>query len=116
MFKCLQVIKRYGRISLDLFHKRGDISLILKGQFQLCSAYHISIEIELEPEIVDVILLLIIDHANVLRIFPVLNDHAPAVSTRADILLLELPLDLGESLTRPIAGDQGVSRFKPDAD
>ena len=114
MFKRLQVVKRNGRVGLDPFHKRGDVGLILEGHLELRLSDRVGVEVELKLDVDDVVLVLIIDDPDVLRVLPVLDDHPAAVGPRADPLLLELPLDLGEAFARTTPGYEGVGSLEPN--
>jgi hypothetical protein len=110
----LQIVKGDGRVRLYLLHERCDVGLIFKGKLELSCTDNVSVERELEFHILHVILMLIVDHTYVLCIFPVLNNHASAIGSGADTLLLQLPLNFSESLTSSIPGDQHISCLKPD--
>jgi hypothetical protein len=110
----LQVVKGDRRVRLYLLHERCDVGLIFKGKLELSCTDHVRVERELKFHILDVILVLIVDHTYVLSIFPVLNNHASAIGSVADTLLFQLPLNFSESLTSSIPGDQHISCLKPD--
>lgn len=44
MLEWLQVVKGDGRVSLNLFHERSDVSLIFKGKLQLSRADDVGVE------------------------------------------------------------------------
>ena len=116
MLERLQVVEGDGRVGLDLLHEGSDVGLIFKGELQLCRTDDVGVERELELNVLHVVFVLIVHHSNVLRILPVLDDHASAVGSSANTLLLQLPLDLSEPLSSSIPGDQHVGRLEPDAD
>ena len=88
MVERLQVIKRNWRVRLNFLHKGCYVGLVFEGQLELSGPDDVGVESKLEFYILHVVLVFIVDHTNVLRILPVLNDHASAVSTGANALLL----------------------------
>lgn len=103
MVERLQVIKRDGRVRLYFLHKGGYVGLVFERQLELSSPDDVGVESKLEFDILHVVLVFIVDHTNVLSVLPVLNDHASAVSTGANALLLQLPLYFSETFARTIA-------------
>ena len=88
MIERLQVIKRDWRVRLNFLHKGCYVGLIFERQLELSGSDDIGIESKLEFDVLHVVFVFVVDHANVLSVLPVLNDHASAVSTGANPLLL----------------------------
>ncbi len=105
MLKGLQVVKRNWGVRLHFFHERSDVSLVFKGELKLGRTDNVGVERKLEFHVLDVIFMLVVNHSNVLSVFPVFNNKASAVSSSADTLLLQLPLDFGKSLASSVPGD-----------
>ncbi len=106
MVERLQVIKRDGRVCLYFLHKGGYVGLVFERKLELRGPDNVGVESKLEFDVLHVVFVFVVDHANVLSVLPVLNDHASAVSTGANPLLLQLPLDFSKAFARAIARNQ----------